>query len=700
MRTFRGALQPSNPAVFDGLARRVAWVSTALLLLLGVAFAARAEDDLPGRVGRVAEFGGQLFLSPEDRASEWQSVGLNYPVASGDNLWVGGDGRAEVDYGGGQFRLAGDTNLHVSRLDENRIALFIAQGRVIVRVRILDAGDTARIDTPNTQIQLTRLGLYRIDVSPDRQSTLVTVREGEAVLSLANGAQQTLPGQTAVVTGPDPAAADIRNGIGQDGFDEWSASRDRRYEQPRATAYVSQQMVGYADLDQYGTWQSTPEYGPVWYPTTVAADWAPYSDGYWTTVGGFGSTWVDAAPWGYAPFHYGRWARVGGRWGWCPGVFVARPVWAPALVGWVGGAGWGVSVRVGSPVYGWVPLGWGEPLHPWWNRCSNNCWARYNRPFAVNVAVRPTDPPTHFRNAAYPGALTAVSSATLAGRLPVAANRVPVPTQQMNTAPVLATAPAVASGPLRIPGTRAGTAGTPPPASTFYPVSRPGRIVQEPMARPSTPGAGAAVAPSGQAMSRPTGGVSPSPAGVPGTPAPFTRGAPVASPGATTNSQVPMQNAPNAAGAPARSDTTSRTRPTPQAGTTSVPTSSAPMQTAPAYPRPSPTPQAGTTSAPTSSAPVQTAPAHAAPVARPAPARQPPVERVAPTPMQPQAAPPAAQMARPGGPVAAPAPMPHAGGQAAPATAPAHNGAPMERQAPPKQAPPKVEPVPVVPAKP
>src|SRR5204862_4667529 len=104
---------------------------------------------------------------------------------------------------------------------------------------------------------------------------------------------------------------------------------ERRYERPRATAYVSPQMVGYADLDEYGTWQSTPEYGPVWYPTVVAADWAPYRDGYWTNVGGFGFTWVDAAPWGYAPFHYGRWARVGGRWGWCPGTFVARPRWAP-----------------------------------------------------------------------------------------------------------------------------------------------------------------------------------------------------------------------------------------------------------------------------------------------------------------------------------------------------------------------------------
>jgi hypothetical protein len=153
--------------------RLPAWTAllVAVALLCAAAPAARAQDDLPGRVGRIAEFAGQLYLSPEDRASEWQPIGLNYPVASGDNLWVGGDGRAEVDYGGGQFRLAGDTNLHVSRLDENRIALFVAQGRLIVRLRVLDPGDSARIDAPNTQIQLTRPGLYRIDVTPHRQYT-------------------------------------------------------------------------------------------------------------------------------------------------------------------------------------------------------------------------------------------------------------------------------------------------------------------------------------------------------------------------------------------------------------------------------------------------------------------------------------------------------------------------------------------------
>jgi hypothetical protein len=58
--------------------------------------------------------------------------------------------------------------------------------------------------------------------------------------------------------------------------------------------YVSREMDGYEDLDQYGSWASQPGYGQVWMPTSVAAGWTPYHDGHWA--------WI--APWGWT---------VGGR---------------------------------------------------------------------------------------------------------------------------------------------------------------------------------------------------------------------------------------------------------------------------------------------------------------------------------------------------------------------------------------------------
>jgi hypothetical protein len=467
----RRSILPGNP----GAARLLGATAMLALVLASASPRAHADEELPGRVGRIAEFAGQLYQSPEDRAAEWTLIGLNYPIASGDNLWVTGDGRAEIDYGGGQFRLAGETSLHVSRMDETQLSLFLAQGRVIVRLRVLDPGDAARIDTPNTQVQMTRTGLYRIEVTPDRQTTAVTIREGEATTALVAGVQQALPGQTVIVTGPDPLMADVRNATGQDGFDTWSADRDRRYERSRASAHVSRQMVGYADLDEYGTWQVTPEYGTVWYPTMVADGWAPYGDGYWTTVGGWGNTWVDNAPWGYAPFHYGRWAYVGGRWGWCPGAYALRPAWAPALVGWYGGTGWGTSIGYHGPVYGWVPLAWGEPYHPSWRGCSANCWARCNRPYAVDMAVRSNALAPRNANIGNPGAMTALAGNALIGRRPVGENLLRIPGPQAALAPVLAAAPIVGSGPRHVPIVRTGDGGVPAPASTFYPASRSAR---------------------------------------------------------------------------------------------------------------------------------------------------------------------------------------------------------------------------------
>ena len=435
---------------------------------------ARADDDLPPRIGRVAEMTGELFLAPEDAADQWVAIGVNYPVATGDNLWVGNEGRAEIDFGGGQLRLAGDTSLHVSRLDDRNLALFVAQGRVILRIRVLDPGEAARIDTPNVQIALSRPGLYRIEVTEDHQHTQVAVREGEAIIDTGAAVQQVLPGQSASLDGAAPQYAQMRSGVTTDGFDTWSANRDRRYERSRANSPVSRQMVGAADLDEYGAWETAPEYGAVWYPANVAEDWAPYRNGYWTDVAVWGPTWVDAAPWGYAPFHYGRWVHFRGRWGWCPGAYVARPVWAPALVGWIGGPGWRVSTNHGAPVYGWVPLGWGEAYQPHWRGCSEGCWVRYNKPYAVNTTVRPSVPPARWANSSAPGAVTVVPGSTFAGRKPVAPNLVAISGSAVASAPVLA-APTIRPEIRQTPGIRPGN-GVPPPASSTVWMRQP-RIV-------------------------------------------------------------------------------------------------------------------------------------------------------------------------------------------------------------------------------
>ncbi|MFO1281294.1 MAG: DUF6600 domain-containing protein [Burkholderiales bacterium] len=483
-------------------------------------------EDLPARVGRIADLGGVLHHAPEDRASDWAAIGLNYPITTGDNLWVGEGGRAEIDVGAGQVRLGGETNVHFSRLDDRTIAFFVAQGRAILRLRVLDPGEVARIDTPNTQVSILRPGLYRVDVAAER--TVVVVREGEAVLPVPGGMQQVLPGQTAVATGLDYPQVSVRHGVATDGFDTWSANRDRRYERSRSATYVSRQMIGYADLDEYGRWESDTTYGAVWYPTLVDTGWAPYRTGRWTWVRGFGWTWVDEAPWGYAPFHYGRWVVVGGRWGWCPGGYVARPYWAPAMVGWLGGAGWGLSVGVGGPVYGWVPLAWGEPFRPWWNNCSTRCWTWYNRPYAVREHERPVAPPSTYEHTRHVGAVTVVPGAVFTGSKPVRENLVVVRADALSAAPLLSSAPGIAKpDPRHIPTLKPGFGSTPPPASTFYAT---GRNSGSPQVKPGG-GAPSAVGASGAGSSPyPVGSASgaskPMPSSAAPVPRPATGGQP------------------------------------------------------------------------------------------------------------------------------------------------------------------------------
>ena len=121
-------------------------------------------------------------------------------------------------------------------------------------------------------------------------------------------------------------------------------------------------MTGYEDLDEYGDWSYVAGYGPCWRPRAVVAGWAPYRFGHWVYVGPWGWTWVEDEPWGFAPFHYGRWAFVNNGWFWVPGPVVVRPVWAPALVAFVGG---GPSFHFSAGVgVGWFPLAPGEVYLP------------------------------------------------------------------------------------------------------------------------------------------------------------------------------------------------------------------------------------------------------------------------------------------------------------------------------------------------
>jgi hypothetical protein len=107
----------------------------------------------------------------------------------------------------------------------------------------------------------------------------------------------------------------------RDKLDEWAEAQLKAEEESVSAQYLSPEVTGYQALDEYGDWEETVEYGPVWIPHAAYRGWAPYRYGYWSHAYPWGPVWIDHYPWGFAPFHYGRWAYWNSVWCWVPGHF-------------------------------------------------------------------------------------------------------------------------------------------------------------------------------------------------------------------------------------------------------------------------------------------------------------------------------------------------------------------------------------------
>src|SRR6266478_4552854 len=311
------------------------------------------QDDPPSRVARIGYMEGSVSFQPAGE-TEWVQAVPNRPMTTGDKIWADKDSRAELQLGSAVIRLSENSGISFLNLDDHTAQVQLSSGAINIRVQNLDRNDVFEIDTPNLAFSIYQPGSYRVEASEDGSNTVVTVREGEGEAT-GNGQTYNLhAGQRTTFSGTESLNADMEQ-IGQpDQFDTWAEGRDHRHEHSRSAQYVSHDVVGYDDLDDNGDWREEGDYGHVWFPH-VEAGWAPYHQGHWAWIDPWGYTWVDDAPWGYAPFHYGRWVQWNSAWCWVPGPRRVRPVYAPALVAWVGGPAGGVSVAFGANV-GWFPL--------------------------------------------------------------------------------------------------------------------------------------------------------------------------------------------------------------------------------------------------------------------------------------------------------------------------------------------------------
>ncbi|HET9925805.1 MAG TPA: DUF6600 domain-containing protein, partial [Methylomirabilota bacterium] len=319
---------------------------------------------------------------------DWAPAQVNTPLAPGDQLYTGNRGNLELQIDSRGFvRAWGDSQLGVENHEPDFLQLKVAAGHVSLDLRAIESARTVEIDTPGAAFTIDRPGYYRVDVTADRTS-FITRRGGTATMTPAGGQAVAIVASEQVVVNGGAAPVQTFVAPELDVWDRWNYARTEALVDTVSARYTPAGVSGIDDLDQHGTWRVVPEYGSVWVPQGVAADWAPYTTGRWIWDPRFGWSWVDVAPWGWAPYHYGRWVNLNSVWAWAPGPVVVRPVYAPALVAFFGAPG--IRVAVGAPFVSWVALGWGEPCVPWWGRpgfVGHAWWGGWGGPRVVNNVV-------------------------------------------------------------------------------------------------------------------------------------------------------------------------------------------------------------------------------------------------------------------------------------------------------------------------
>lgn len=442
--------------------------------------------DPPSRVARLSYLQGSISFQAAG-TEEWSPAVLNRPLTVRDQLWTDTAARAELHLGFAAIRLDARTNLAFLSLDDRIVQVKVTEGVINLRLRRLDRDTTFELDTPNAAITLLQAGEYRLEVTPDGNSTRIVVRAGEAEVTGATQAFTVTARQQASLTGTDSLAYEIVPAPGLDAFDKFCLERDAREDRAETVRYVSPDVIGYYDLDEFGAWRVHAAWGPMWVPRAVPVGWAPYRFGQWVWVEPWGWTWIDETPWGFAPFHYGRWIFLDARWCWIPGPIHVRTVYAPALVVFVGGGrpGFRFFYWLGGAGVAWFPLGPREVYVPPYH-CSRTYITNVNITNTVivnSVNLERIDLTRQsYLNRSAPGAVTVVPREAFTAGRAITRSVVAISPREAAAAQVTGTAAPVA--PTRQSVSPPPESGTPAPRPPDASRNRPAFVQRQPAPTP------------------------------------------------------------------------------------------------------------------------------------------------------------------------------------------------------------------------
>jgi len=340
--------------------KRLLGLSVALLLAaLSIVPLSSAADEPPAVVGRVYHVEGDL-LSYVPEESDWVAAVRDAPFSTGDTLYTGSRGQAELIVPNGTWIRIGDsTQVQFIGLEPDVSEVDVAAG-------------LARFYNKDSDLVIKATSLFGYVLAYPGSVFDFYVGENSAEVIAIKGKITFVHAPTnaryEVAAGNPSLLADMSQVSSEDGtvdpnWDGWNRTRESFWASRGRTTGRSVQFLPPAlrhdayVFEENGRWEQINYDGGnrwFWRPTRVAAGWAPFTNGRWTEWYG-DQTWVPSEPFGYTTHHYGNWIYTRNRWYWAPPVAtvtIGLPLlnigffWNPGRVSWI---------HSGSNV-GWVPL--------------------------------------------------------------------------------------------------------------------------------------------------------------------------------------------------------------------------------------------------------------------------------------------------------------------------------------------------------
>jgi len=336
-------------------------------------------------VGRIYHIEGSLlrYVTAEN---DWVAAVKDAPFGTGDTVYTGSQGQAELVVPNGTWiRIGDNTQVQFIGLDSDVSEVDVAAG--LARFYNKDNDLVIKATSPFGYVLVYPGGVFDFYVGENSAEVVLVKGKITFVHAATNARYEISPGNPSILT--DQSQVTSQDGGVDPIWDEWNRTRESFWaSKANITGPSAQYLPPALRNDAYvfeenGRWEKVPYDGSnrwFWRPTRVPAGWAPFTAGRWTEWYG-DQTWIPDEPFGYTTHHYGNWIFVRNRWYWAPPVAratIGLPLlnigffWNPGRVSWI---------HHGAHV-GWVPLAPRETYY------SHHRWGGPHVVHVTNINIR------------------------------------------------------------------------------------------------------------------------------------------------------------------------------------------------------------------------------------------------------------------------------------------------------------------------